>query len=129
MKVNQFRLATAEDGVKTQDFVDGAPLSPNEIQDELSHFILEIENAHLQRTRHLLKNIKINSLLILQQVLIIITLQEDCYHVLTMLKIAKSLCDIYPLLNRSLLYSAIILHDIGKVRELWTSCNNVYGRR
>ena len=70
MKVNQFRLATAEDGVKTQDFVDGAPLSPNEIQDELSHFILEIENAHLQ-------NIKINSLLILQQVLIIITLQED----------------------------------------------------
>ena len=35
-----------------------------------------------------------------------------------MLKIAKSLCDIYPLLNRSLLYSAIILHDIGKVREL-----------
>ena len=42
--------------MKTQDFVDGAPLSPNEIQDELSHFILEIENAHLQRiTRHLLK--------------------------------------------------------------------------
>lgn len=28
------------------------------------------------------------------------------------------MCDIYPLLNRSLLYSAIILHDIGKVREL-----------
>ena len=45
MKVNQFRLATAEDGVKTQDFVDGAPLSPNEIQDELSHFILEIEKC------------------------------------------------------------------------------------
>ncbi|WP_145243507.1 HD domain-containing protein, partial [Staphylococcus argensis] len=40
------------------------------------------------------------------------------YHVLTMLRIAKSICDIYPLLNRSLLYSAIILHDLGKVREL-----------
>ncbi|MEJ7480518.1 HD domain-containing protein, partial [Staphylococcus pasteuri] len=40
------------------------------------------------------------------------------YHVLTMLEIAKSLCDIYPLLNRSLLYSAIILHDLGKVKEL-----------
>ena len=35
-----------------------------------------------------------------------------------MLRIAKSVCDIYPLLNRSLLYSAIILHDLGKVREL-----------
>ena len=36
------------------------------------------------------------------------------YHVLTMLEIAKSLCNIYPLLNRSLLYSSIILHDLGK---------------
>lgn len=120
MKVNQFRLATAEDGVKTQDFVDGAPLSPNEIQDELSHFILEIENAHLQRiTRHLLKKF--------QDKFFTYPAASShhhnfagglSYHVLTMLKIAKSLCDIYPLLNRSLLYSAIILHDIGKVREL-----------
>ena len=120
MKVNQFRLATAEDGVKTQDFVDGAPLSPNEIQDELSHFILEIENAHLQRiTRQLLKKY--------QDKFFTYPAASShhhnfagglSYHVLTMLKIAKSLCDIYPLLNRSLLYSAIILHDIGKVREL-----------
>ncbi|WP_347132223.1 3'-5' exoribonuclease YhaM [Staphylococcus hominis] len=120
MKVNQFRLATAEDGVKTQDFVDGAPLSPNEIQDELLHFILEIENAHLQRiTRHLLKKY--------QDKFFTYPAASShhhnfagglSYHVLTMLKIAKSLCDIYPLLNRSLLYSAIILHDIGKVREL-----------
>ena len=120
MKVNQFRLATAEDGVKTQDFVDGAPLSPNEIQDELSHFILEIENAHLQRiTSHLLKKY--------QDKFFTYPAASShhhnfagglSYHVLTMLKIAKSLCDIYPLLNRSLLYSAIILHDIGKVREL-----------
>ena len=111
MKVNQFRLATAEDGVKTQDFVDGAPLSPNEIQDELSH---------LQRiTRHLLKKY--------QNKFFTYPAASShhhnfagglSYHVLTMLKIAKSLCDIYPLLNRSLLYSAIILHDIGKVREL-----------
>ena len=106
--------------MKTQDFVDGAPLSPNEIQDELSHFILEIENAHLQRiTRHLLKKY--------QDKFFTYPAASShhhnfagglSYHVLTMLKIAKSLCDIYPLLNRSLLYSAIILHDIGKVREL-----------
>ena len=63
MKVNQFRLAKPEDGFKTQDFVVGAPLSPDEIQENISHYILDIENANLQRiTRHLLKNIKINSL-------------------------------------------------------------------
>ena len=35
-----------------------------------------------------------------------------------MLRQAKALCDIYPILNRSLLYSGIILHDLGKVKEL-----------
>ena len=74
--------------MKTQDFVDGAPLSPNEIQDELSHFILEIENAHLQRiTRHLLKNIKINSLLILRSSHHHNFAGGLSYHVLTMLKL------------------------------------------
>ena len=78
MKVNQFRLAKPEDGFKTQDFVAGAPLSPDEIQENISHYILDIENANLQRiTRHLLKNIKINSLRILQQVHTIIILQVD----------------------------------------------------
>ena len=119
MKVNQFRLAKPEDGFKTQDFVAGAPLSPDEIQENISHYILDIENANLQRiTRHLLKNIKINSLRILQSSHHHNFASGLSYHVLTMLEIAKSLCNIYPLLNRSLLYSSIILHDLGKVREL-----------
>lgn len=120
MKVNQFRLANPEDGFKTQDFVDGAPLSPDEIQENISHYILDIENANLQRiTRHLLKKY--------QDKFFTYPAASShhhnfasglSYHVLTMLEIAKSLCNIYPLLNRSLLYSSIILHDLGKVREL-----------
>lgn len=120
MKVNQFRLVNPEDGFKTQDFVDGAPLSPDEIQENISHYILDIENANLQRiTRHLLKKY--------QDKFFTYPAASShhhnfasglSYHVLTMLEIAKSLCNIYPLLNRSLLYSSIILHDLGKVREL-----------
>ena len=120
MKVNQFRLAQPEDGFKTQDSVAGAPLSPDEIQENISHYILDIENANLQRiTRHLLKKY--------QDKFFTYPAASShhhnfasglSYHVLTMLEIAKSLCNIYPLLNRSLLYSSIILHDLGKVREL-----------
>ena len=120
MKVNQFRLAKPEDGFKTQDFVAGAPLSPDEIEENISHYILDIENANLQRiTRHLLKKY--------QDKFFTYPAASShhhnfasglSYHVLTMLEIAKSLCNIYPLLNRSLLYSSIILHDLGKVREL-----------
>ncbi len=40
------------------------------------------------------------------------------YHTVTMLKIARSLLDIYPELSGDLLYSGIILHDLGKIIEL-----------
>ncbi|RIM67660.1 3'-5' exonuclease, partial [Staphylococcus arlettae] len=120
MKINKFRLATPEDNMKTQDFVGGAPLTPDQIQEEISHYMLEIENANLQRiTRHLIRKY--------QDAFFTFPAASShhhnfasglSYHVLTMLQVAKSICDIYPLLNRSLLYSSIILHDLGKVREL-----------
>ena len=40
------------------------------------------------------------------------------YHTVSMLKIAAALCDIYPNVNKSLLYGGIILHDVGKTIEL-----------
>ena len=36
MKVNQIRLATPEENMNTQDFVDGAPMTPAEIQSSFS---------------------------------------------------------------------------------------------
>ncbi|MBA8760754.1 3'-5' exoribonuclease YhaM [Staphylococcus coagulans] len=120
MKVNQFRLATDQDGMRTQDFIDGAPMSPEEIKDAMQEYIFEIENAPLQRvTRYLLNKYE-------DRYFVYPAASSHhhnfvsglSYHVLTMLKIARGLCDIYPELNRSLLYSGIILHDMGKVREL-----------
>ena len=120
MKINKIRLATPEENLKPHDFIDGAPLSLDEIQDEIAHFMLEIENASLQRiTRHLIRKY--------QEAFFTFPNASThhhnfssglSYHVLTMLRVAKSICDIYPLLNRSLLYSSIILHDLGKVKEL-----------
>ncbi|KDP13140.1 MULTISPECIES: 3'-5' exoribonuclease YhaM [Staphylococcus] len=120
MKVNQFRVATEADGLKTQDFIDGAPMSLDEIKSQMQSFIFEIENANLQRiTRHLLQKY--------DEAFFTFPAASShhhnfvsglSYHVLTMLQIAKGLCEIYPNLNKSLLYSGIILHDMGKVREL-----------
>ena len=39
-------------------------------------------------------------------------------HVLGMLQLAEQLCHLYPLLDKDLLYSGVILHDIGKTVEL-----------
>ncbi len=39
-------------------------------------------------------------------------------HVLGMLRVAEALCSIYPMLDRDLLISGVITHDIGKCIEL-----------
>lgn len=38
-------------------------------------------------------------------------------HVYGMLQVAESLCEIYPIYNRDLLYAGILLHDMGKIEE------------
>lgn len=39
-------------------------------------------------------------------------------HVLGMIRLGNLICDLYPSLDRDLLLSGIILHDIGKITEL-----------
>lgn len=39
------------------------------------------------------------------------------YHTYSMLLIGKSMCELYPILNKDLLLAGIILHDIGKIKE------------
>lgn len=48
------------------------------------------------------------------------------YHVVSMLRLAKAICDLYPSLNRDLLYAGVILHDLGKVIELSGPVSTVY---
>jgi 3'-5' exoribonuclease len=40
------------------------------------------------------------------------------YHVYSMLKLSDTYLQLYPFLNKDLLYAGILLHDIGKVIEL-----------
>lgn len=39
-------------------------------------------------------------------------------HVLGMIELAKSVCALYPLLNRDLLIGGVVVHDLGKLIEL-----------
>lgn len=106
--------------MKLEHFLESAPLSEDDMMNDLMDYLLEIENAKLQRvTRLLLKKYQ-------NEFMTFPAASSNhhnfvsglLYHVLTMLKQAKALCDIYPSLNKSLLYSGIILHDLGKVKEL-----------
>ncbi len=120
MKINQFRVATPEDGVKLENFLESAPVAADEMIDQVMTYVMDISNANLQRvTRLLLKKYQ-------QEFMTYPAASSNhhnfvsglMYHVVTMLKQAEALCNIYPSLNRSLLYAGIIVHDMGKVKEL-----------
>ncbi len=40
------------------------------------------------------------------------------HHITTMLRLANAICDVYPHLNRDLLFAGVIVHDLGKFEEM-----------
>lgn len=102
------------------EFLKSAPISKEKLKREIAAYIAEIDNEILH---------KLVSLIIDEN-------SEDYFtfpaasrihheyvgglasHVLGMLKIAKNIVEQHQFINKSLLYSGIILHDFGKIEEL-----------
>lgn len=101
-------------------FLSKAPISSDKMIDEIKDYIKNISNMKLYTlTKYLFENnvekLKIYPAASRNHHEFVSGL---AYHTLSMLKIAKSLITIYPQLNTDLIYSGIILHDLGKTVEL-----------
>jgi 3'-5' exoribonuclease len=120
LKIKSIRPVTDLDDVKISDFVETAPISPEQMLETITQFIFDMRNPKIQRiTRHLLKKYQ-------QQFLEYPAATKNhhefvsglAYHVVSMLKLAKSIAELYPSLDTDLLYAGVILHDLGKTTEL-----------
>lgn len=128
LRIRQIRPAYPQDNVQISDFVETAPLSQDEMMSQITQYIFEMKNPNLQRiTRHLLKKYSKGFL-----VYPAATKNHHefvsglAYHVVSMLNLAKAIADLYPSLDKDLLYSGIILHDLGKVVELSGPISTTY---
>ncbi|MBS4193543.1 3'-5' exoribonuclease YhaM [Lederbergia citri] len=120
LKIKQIRPANQHDGVRLSDLLEKAPISKDEISSKVTQYIFEMKNPNLQRiTRHLIKKHMDG---FLEYPAATKNHHEFVsglgYHVVSMLDLAKAISELYPSLDRDLLYSGIILHDLGKVIEL-----------
>ncbi|GEN82764.1 3'-5' exoribonuclease YhaM [Sporosarcina luteola] len=120
LRIKSIRPAKEEEGVTISDLVPSASKSKEALYEELMQYFFEMKNPHIQRiTRHLLK--KHQSAFLVYPAA---TRNHHDYvsglldHVVSMLKLGKAIADLYPSLNKDLLYAGVILHDIGKVIEL-----------
>lgn len=120
LKIRNIRLAEPHENVSASDFVETAPMSQEDMIDKITPFIFEMKNANIQRiTRHLLKKHQ-------KEFLTYPAATKNhhefasglAYHVVSMLELAKAIVNLYPSLDKDLLYAGVILHDLGKVTEL-----------
>ena len=120
LKIKNYRMATESDNIDIQDYIQTAPVPKDVMINELNYFLKEIGNDNLRTvTIELLNKYKKQFISYPAAK----SMHHDfysglIYHTTTMLKIAKALVAIYPSLNKDLLYSGIILHDLGKTIEL-----------
>ena len=120
LKIKNYRMATENDEIDIQDYIQTAPIPKEVMISELNQFLKEIGNQKLKAvTIELLNKYKKQFVSYPAAK----SMHHDfysglIYHTTTMLKVAKALLEIYPSLNKDLLYSGIILHDLGKTIEL-----------
>ena len=130
IKIVNLRLTDASKGEPTSasHFVEHAPMTKAEMEEEVNQIMFDITNPYLRRIVHnILKKY-----------------QEDffefpaakrhhhafvgglSFHTVSMLRLAKAIATQYSQINRSLLYSGVILHDIGKTMELTGAIGTEY---
>lgn len=120
LRIKSIRLAQPTDGVQVADFLQRAPVGKEALQQKITEAIFEMENPNIQRiVRAFVQKY--------QEELFTYPAASSnhhayvsglAHHIVTMIQIARKLCEIYPSLNKDLLYAGVILHDIGKVHEL-----------
>lgn len=120
LKIKQIRLANENDQISVSDLLEKAPITKEQINEKITKYIFEMKNPNIQRiTRRLLKKHYDE---FLEYPAAMRNHHEFVsglgYHVVSMLDLAKAIIELYPSLDRDLLYAGIILHDLGKVREL-----------
>lgn len=120
LKIEKIREANFSDDVKMDDLVSCAQYSGEEMFAEIENTAKAFENPEISKiVLHLLNEnredvIKASAALRMHH-----TMRGGLlYHTLSMLRVGKAICNVYPFLNKDLVCSGIIIHDLGKISEL-----------
>ncbi|QVK18719.1 HD domain-containing protein [Mycoplasmatota bacterium] len=118
--IDEMRLIDENDKININEFYLSSPISKEKLRINITSYIEMINNKNLKPITSTLYYKYENQYLVFPAA----SKNHHAYisglahHVSTMLDLAKSIAMSYPNINLDLLYSGIILHDIGKVIEL-----------
>lgn len=128
--VTDFKVAL-DDELDREAFYEYAPLSKKELQTKISGYINKIKNETLKKIvlsvikKHVDDYFEYPAAVSIHHNFI----HGLAYHVYSMLTLSDTYLGLYSYLNADLVYAGIILHDIGKVKELSGSKGVEYTKR
>lgn len=120
LKILSVRPAQPTDGLHVSDFLAKSPVDKEILAEKLTEAVFEMKNPIMQRiVRGFIKKYQ-EALLTYPAAA---KLHHEyvsglAHHIVSMLDIARELHKLYPQVNKDLLYAGIILHDLGKIKEL-----------
>ena len=122
--VRQFRIEKIEHCVPSAaelpSLVESTPYPPEKMYERITEEIDSIESEDLRILTKTLYERHREELLYYPAAMSVHhnMLGGLLYHVYTMLRAAMQLCGIYTFLNRDLVRAGVVLHDIGKLKEM-----------
>jgi 3'-5' exoribonuclease len=135
LNVKELRIADDQDDFNKDDFLEFAKMSKEDLKDAVREYIVKMENPILKKlVLELLKDY-VDEYFVhpAAKVMHHNYVSGLAYHVYSMLKLADAHLELYPFLNKDLVYAGIILHDLGKIVEMtketgeYTKAGNLLG--
>jgi len=120
LRIDRIRLVTPQDNVDPQDFVHTAPFKPEDMMGRILQYVIKIKNRDIKEIVSRALNEKKEKLMHYPAAMKNHHSIRSglLYHILTMLKLAERICEVYPHLDKDLLYGGVILHDLEKINEM-----------
>ncbi|MBQ3817250.1 MAG: HDIG domain-containing protein, partial [Clostridia bacterium] len=123
LRIERIRKIVEEDGINPEDFVKSAAFSGEEMFNQLYKTAENFEDAELKAlVTEILKDKKEDLLYWPAAFKLHHAVRGGLLlHTLSIVKLCQAVCEIYPFVDRELLISGAILHDIAKLDEFVVS--------
>lgn len=120
LKIERIRPTKPSDNVDPAKFVATAPYKAEQMYNQIISFISKISNSDIKKIiSYIISENKEKLMIYPAAVKHHHAIRSGLlYHITTMLKVAEKLAEVYPFINRDLLYAGVILHDIAKTSEM-----------
>ncbi len=119
LRVDRIRKSELSDNVNPADFVKSAEFSGEKMFEALTAEIEAINNTDIKNITSQIINSHKEKLLFWPAAFKLHHVIRGglLYHTLSILRLADSVCKIYPFVNADLLKAGVILHDVAKIYE------------